>query len=178
MSAISGQVLTHRHIFGLKGDARNHLHYVDESILAYPCGHNTVLYNSETREQQLIHGMHQPPLVSEGITALGVTSNRRYLAVAERSERGIVNLYDAQVRSPLAARVARADTAARGPRLASQSRRSRAHRARRARRASCVVRRRSRRPARRPPRRHRGGACRPIQRAPLTRRRRDHRGAA
>ena len=96
MSAASGPVLTHRHIFGLKGDARNHLHFLDESVVVYPCGHNAVLYNSETREQQLIHGMHQPPLVSEGITALGVTSNRKFLAIAERSERGVVNLYDAQ----------------------------------------------------------------------------------
>ena len=105
MSA-SGPVLTHRHIFGLKGDARNHLHFLDESVVVYPCGHNAVLYNSETREQQLIHGMHQPPLVSEGITALGVTSNRKFLAIAERSERGIFARSDSPTLSPKGSEVA------------------------------------------------------------------------
>eukprot|EP00618_Florenciella_parvula_P011000 CAMPEP_0119478222 /NCGR_PEP_ID=MMETSP1344-20130328/8061_1 /TAXON_ID=236787 /ORGANISM="Florenciella parvula, Strain CCMP2471" /LENGTH=80 /DNA_ID=CAMNT_0007512377 /DNA_START=86 /DNA_END=324 /DNA_ORIENTATION=+ len=51
-------VLVHKHVFGLKGDVKGHLHYVDEAQVVYPCGHNTVVYNTETREQMLIHGMH------------------------------------------------------------------------------------------------------------------------
>ena len=87
-------VLTHRHIFGLKGDVKRLIHYVEESTCMYPCGHNIILYNQETREQELIHGMVAPPTASEGITALAITPNRKYMAVAERSDRGIVNIYD------------------------------------------------------------------------------------
>ena len=47
----AGQVLTHRHIFGLKGDVKRLIHFVEESTCMYPCGHNIILYNSETREQ-------------------------------------------------------------------------------------------------------------------------------
>lgn len=83
-----------------------HLHFLDEAKVVYPCGHNVVIYNTETRDQVLIHGMHgsgagggasaMPTLHSEGITAMAVTPNRRLIAVAERcSERGVVNLYDA-----------------------------------------------------------------------------------
>ncbi|KAH8057395.1 hypothetical protein JL721_9775 [Aureococcus anophagefferens] len=94
----AGQVLTHRHIFGLKGDVKRLIHFVEESTCMYPCGHNIILYNSETREQELIHGMVGPPTASEGITALAITPNRKYMAVAERSDRGVVNIYDAATR--------------------------------------------------------------------------------
>ena len=51
------QSLSHNYTHN-QGDVKGHLHYVDESQVAYPCGHNTVLYNVETREQMLIHGLH------------------------------------------------------------------------------------------------------------------------
>ena len=65
----------------------------------------TVVYNMETREQSLIHGMHAgmavekgaTPQDSEEITALAITPNRRFIGVAERcADRGVVNIYDAQ----------------------------------------------------------------------------------
>ncbi|KAJ1455139.1 quinon protein alcohol dehydrogenase-like superfamily [Pelagophyceae sp. CCMP2097] len=92
-------ILTQRHIFGLKGDVKRLVHFVEEATVAYPCGHHVVLYNTETKEQELIHGMVAPPLASGGITAMALTPNRKYLAVAERSsERGVVNIYDAASR--------------------------------------------------------------------------------
>ena len=126
-------VLVHKHVFGLKvrnspcashspwhtqdklahlrssvsrqADVKDHLQYLDENNVVYPCGHNTVVYNTETREQSLIHGIHAGTAVekgatsqdSEGITALAVTPNRRYIGVAERCvDRGVVNIFDAQ----------------------------------------------------------------------------------
>ena len=44
-------ILTHKHIFGLKGDVKNNIWYTDENVVVYPCGHNSVIYNTETREQ-------------------------------------------------------------------------------------------------------------------------------
>jgi WD40 repeat protein len=88
-----------------QADVKDHLQYLDENNVVYPCGHNTVVYNMETREQSLIHGMHAgmavekgaTPQDSEEITALAITPNRRFIGVAERcADRGVVNIYDAQ----------------------------------------------------------------------------------
>ena len=32
-----------RHVFGMKGDVKDNIAYVDESTVLYPAGHNTVL---------------------------------------------------------------------------------------------------------------------------------------
>lgn len=70
----------------------------------FPCGHNTVIMNTETRQQTLIHGAH--PSVEkevsdvgvksepfEGVTALALSPNRRTIGIAER---GAVGLYDSK----------------------------------------------------------------------------------
>ena len=33
-----------RHVFGMKGDVRANLHYLDEGSVLYPAGHNTIIY--------------------------------------------------------------------------------------------------------------------------------------
>lgn len=85
----SAATLIPRHIFGLKGNVKNNIWYIDENIIVFPCGHNTVIYNTETKDQQFISLG-----ASDGITALAVTPNKRYVAVAEQSEKAAVNLYD------------------------------------------------------------------------------------
>ena len=73
------------------------MQYLDEDVVMYPCGHNVVIYNTETRAQTLIHGSVEPPFAesaissTEGITAIAVTQNRRLFAIAER---GAVGIYD------------------------------------------------------------------------------------
>jgi cilia- and flagella-associated protein 57 len=82
----------------------NHLQYLDETHAIFPCGHNTVIMNTETREQVLIHGGH--PFLDgddnigsskwspfQGVTALALSPNRRTIAIAER---GSVGLYDSK----------------------------------------------------------------------------------
>ena len=76
-----------------------HLQYLDEHLVLYPCGHSTVVYNTETRVQSFINGSLQAAGAGqegqpvEGITALAVTPNRRVIGIAER---GAVGLYDVQ----------------------------------------------------------------------------------
>lgn len=60
--------------------------------MLYPAGHNVVLYSPETKSQRLMPGT----LESEGISALCVSGNRRLLAVAERSDKAMVTVYDLQ----------------------------------------------------------------------------------
>lgn len=91
-------LLVHSHVFGLKVDVGGHLQYLDENLVLYPCGHSTVIYNTETRVQTFIHGTLPGPsvdgaTVKDGISALAIAGNRRVLAIAERAA---VNLYDAQ----------------------------------------------------------------------------------
>ena len=38
-----------------QGDVSRLVHYVEETLLMYPCGHNVVLYNTETREQEVLN---------------------------------------------------------------------------------------------------------------------------
>ncbi len=71
---------------------KNNVHYVDETILVYPAGHNIVLHNLESKQQQFV----PLPAESEGVLGLAITPNRRFLAVTERAEKSTVTIYDLQ----------------------------------------------------------------------------------
>jgi len=89
--------LIQRHIFGLKSDVRNHLHYLEDHVVVYSAGHCVVVYNLETKQQRFIHGsnLHGPQGRTE-IVAMDVSPNKRYIAISERSERAQVLIYDAR----------------------------------------------------------------------------------
>ena len=36
-------------LFGLKGDVKTNLYYVDDQTILYPCGHNVVIYNTDDK---------------------------------------------------------------------------------------------------------------------------------
>ncbi len=63
---------------------------MDEQNLLYPAGANVILYNMETKAQRFI------PLTDKGetITAIAVSSNKRYAAIAERGEKPLIAIYD------------------------------------------------------------------------------------
>ncbi|TMW62220.1 hypothetical protein Poli38472_009713 [Pythium oligandrum] len=96
-AALSGQAarmatvnLIHRHIFGLKADVSNNVAYVDEQTVTYPAGHNLIVYSLDEKRQKFISGTEN----TLGITAMAIATNRRFVAVAERSDRGLVSIYD------------------------------------------------------------------------------------
>ena len=75
----------------MKSDVSNAISFVDETTLLYPAGANTVLYNTETKSQKFIQASDS----CESITAICVSSNKRYVAVAERGpEKPSVIIYD------------------------------------------------------------------------------------
>lgn len=41
--------LTLKHVFGLKGDAKDNIHFVDEANVLYPAGYNIIVYNIENK---------------------------------------------------------------------------------------------------------------------------------
>ncbi|DAZ95763.1 TPA: hypothetical protein N0F65_010265 [Lagenidium giganteum] len=82
--------LIHRHIFGLKADVSSNIVYVDDQTVAYPAGHNIVIYSLDEKRQKFITGTEN----TEGITAIAIASSHRFIAVAEKSDRGLVSIYD------------------------------------------------------------------------------------
>lgn len=87
---MSISTLIPRHVFGLKGDTKENIHYIDETTVIYPAGHNTVLYNIEQKAQKFIPGT----VDTEGITALALSSSHKFVAVAEKAEKAIITIYD------------------------------------------------------------------------------------
>ncbi len=77
--------------FGLKGDVANNVWYLDEQTILYPSGANLVLFNVDLKQQKFI------PCTagSEGMTALAVSPNKRYVAMAEKkNEKPTITIFD------------------------------------------------------------------------------------
>ncbi|PIK39548.1 putative cilia- and flagella-associated protein 57 [Apostichopus japonicus] len=84
-------VATPRHSFGLKGDVSGNVCFADEQTIVYPSGANTLLYNIDQKSQRFIPGSDK----STGTSAMCVSPNRRYVAVAEKgAEKASITIYD------------------------------------------------------------------------------------
>lgn len=88
--AIAGATL--RHSFGLRSGVAASISYQDEQTVVYPCGSNLVLYNVDQKAQRFINGLEK----SQGMTAMTISPNRRFVALAEKSEKAVVVVYDLQ----------------------------------------------------------------------------------
>lgn len=55
---------------------KNNIAFAEENVVVYPCGHNVVIHNMESKEQQFIHGMETGSF--GGITALCVSPSKRF----------------------------------------------------------------------------------------------------
>ncbi|KAI8607724.1 WD40-repeat-containing domain protein [Chytriomyces sp. MP71] len=82
--------VSHRYVFGLKGDVENNIAFIDEQTVIYPAGSNTILYHTETKNQKFIPVNEK----CEGITCMTVSPNKRYVAIAERSDKPVTCIYD------------------------------------------------------------------------------------
>ncbi|XP_076149428.1 cilia- and flagella-associated protein 57-like [Alosa pseudoharengus] len=84
-------VVAHSHYsFGLRTGVSNNLCYFDEQTVIFPCGNNLVRYNIDHRWQRFIPGSEK----SQGMFAMAMSTNHRYLAVSERVEKGAITVYD------------------------------------------------------------------------------------
>ena len=80
-----------KYSFGLKGDVATNVWYLDEQSIIYPSGANLIIFNVDQKVQKFISGSSG----SEGMTALAVSPNKRYAAVAERkAERPTITIFD------------------------------------------------------------------------------------
>lgn len=80
-----------KYCFGVKGDVASNVWYLDEQSIIYPSGANLVIFNVDQKVQKFVSGSSG----SEGMTALAVSPNKRYAAVAERkSEKPTITVVD------------------------------------------------------------------------------------
>jgi hypothetical protein len=89
---MASSTIAPRYIFGFRPDVADNVAYSDDGAVVFPAGHNVVLYSADAKAQRLIPGT----LESEGITAMCVSGNKKLLAVAERSDKAIITVYDLQ----------------------------------------------------------------------------------
>lgn len=86
----AGPSMQTKHLFGFKADVSNCVMHIEDHRVAYVTGHNVVSFNTEDRSMQFYPGIEG----TISITALALSSNRRFLAVAERAKTAIVSVFD------------------------------------------------------------------------------------
>ncbi|XP_070759353.1 cilia- and flagella-associated protein 57 isoform X2 [Enoplosus armatus] len=79
-------------VFGLRTSVRNNLCFFDEQTVVFPCGNNCVCYNTVRRCQRFLPGSEK----SQGMRALAISANRRYLAVSECGGKAAITVLDLQ----------------------------------------------------------------------------------
>ncbi|GCB74184.1 hypothetical protein scyTo_0003271 [Scyliorhinus torazame] len=80
------------HVFGLEASVVNNVFYFDDQSIMYPAGSGCVRYNIDQKWQKLFPGSEK----CQGMLALALSPNRRYLAISEKGERAMVAIYDIQ----------------------------------------------------------------------------------
>lgn len=73
------------HVFGLQASLKDVLHFVDETTVIYPAGHNLVFWSTDQKTQKIISGSPE----TDGISAVALSPNKKQVAIAER-----VYMYD------------------------------------------------------------------------------------
>ncbi|XP_075801896.1 cilia- and flagella-associated protein 57 [Microtus pennsylvanicus] len=88
MSTVVAQAL---HVFGLRSHVANNIFFFDEQIIIFPSGNHCVKYNLDQKWQKFIPGSDK----SQGMLALSISPNRRYLAISETVlERPTITIYE------------------------------------------------------------------------------------
>ncbi|XP_070224411.1 cilia- and flagella-associated protein 57 isoform X3 [Bos mutus] len=88
MSTVVAQSL---HVFGLRSHVSNNVFFFDEQIIIFPSGNHCVKYNVDQKWQKFIPGSDK----SQGMLALAISPNRRYLAVSETvQDKPVITIYE------------------------------------------------------------------------------------
>ncbi len=80
-----------KQVIGLRANVTNCISYQDEQTIVYPAGANIVVYNIDQKTQKFITNSDK----STGLTTMCISSNKRYIAIAERvQDKPLVTIYD------------------------------------------------------------------------------------
>lgn len=88
------RTLNKRHAFGIKADVYGCLHWLDEHTLTYPVGRNVVIHNTSTNGQKFFLTSEK----TEAITAIALSPNKKYIAIAESGENPQIQIVDTNTR--------------------------------------------------------------------------------
>ncbi|XP_069498550.1 cilia- and flagella-associated protein 57 [Ambystoma mexicanum] len=78
-------------IFGIRPRVTNNICFFDEQTIIFPSGNNCVQYNIDQKWQRFITGAER----SQGMQALAISPNRRYLAISEKSpDKPTITIYE------------------------------------------------------------------------------------
>jgi len=78
------------HIFGVRNSVVGNINYLDEQTVLFPSGNQVVRFNIDQKQQRFIPGSEK----CTGMTALALSPNRRYLAIAEKGDKPLVTVWD------------------------------------------------------------------------------------
>ncbi|XP_055474475.1 cilia- and flagella-associated protein 57 [Psammomys obesus] len=88
MSNVIAQSLN---VFGFRSHVANNVFFFDEQIVIFPSGNHCVKYNLDQKWQKFIPGSDK----SQGMLALAISPNRRYLAISETvQEKPTITIYE------------------------------------------------------------------------------------
>nr|CCC46736.1 conserved hypothetical protein, fragment [Trypanosoma vivax Y486] len=88
------RTLVRRHAFGVKADVHGCIAWVEEGTLIYPIGKTVALHNLNTNTQRFLETSQR----GGGITALAVSPNRKFIAIAECGPSPQVQIFDSVTR--------------------------------------------------------------------------------
>lgn len=88
------RTIQRRHAFGVSGAVADGLCWLDEGTLMYPVGKSIALHTVATNNQRFLDGSYQ----SKSITALAVSANKKFVAIAESGDLAQVQIIDTVTR--------------------------------------------------------------------------------
>lgn len=78
------------HMFGLRSNISGNISYLDEQTIVFPSGNQVVRFNVDQKQQRFMPGSDK----TQGMSAIALSPNRRYIAIAERAEKPTVTIFD------------------------------------------------------------------------------------
>lgn len=88
------RTLNKRHAFGIKSDVYGCLFWLDENTLTYPVGRNVAIHNVQSNAQKFFTMADK----TDGITAIALSPNKKYIAIAESGEHPQIQIVDTSTR--------------------------------------------------------------------------------
>ncbi|CAC9500586.1 conserved hypothetical protein [Leishmania infantum JPCM5] len=90
----SRRALVKRYVFGTNHDGKNCLHWLDDGSLVYPVGKTIVLQQPKSCTQRFLEAAYQ----STAITAIAMSANKKFMAIAESGPHPQVQIIDTVTR--------------------------------------------------------------------------------
>ncbi|KAI5684760.1 WD domain [Leishmania braziliensis] len=90
----SRRALVKRYVFGTNHDGKSCLHWLDDGSLVYPVGKTVVLQQPNSCTQRFLEAAYQ----SSAITAIAMSANKKFMAIAEGGPHPQVQIIDTVTR--------------------------------------------------------------------------------